>query len=52
MNDVMSNIFSEQSTLKTHQQADFLNLFIFIWTILINFKMFAILQTKNESVSR
>ena len=51
MNDVMSNIFPEQSTLKTHQ-ADFLNLFIFIWTILIHFKMFAILQTKNKSVSR
>lgn len=42
MKDVMSNIFPGQSTLKTHEQAVSFNLFIFTWTILLHFKMFAI----------
>lgn len=50
MKDVMNNIFPGQSTLKTHEQAVSFNLFIFTWTILLHFKMFAILQTKSESV--
>ena len=48
MSDPMNNIFQERSTLKTHQEADSLNLFIFNWTFALHFKMF-VLQIKSRA---